>query len=47
MHLLRPPAPVGAPVIHLPWPVVGLLIWASVLALDLAYTLATARRGRR
>lgn len=46
MHLLWSPAPVGAAVIDLPWPVIGLLIWAAVLALDLAYTLVTSRRRR-
>ncbi len=30
--------------IDLPWPVVALLIWFCILALDLAYTLATAQR---
>ena len=33
--------------IRLPWPVVALIIWAAVMLLDLAYTLATARRCKR
>ena len=32
--------------IDAPWPVIGLVVWAAVLALDLAYTLVTSRRRR-
>lgn len=32
--------------IHWPWPVVALLIWAAVMALEVLYTLAVSRRKR-